>query len=649
VTKKSTDAKLQAQARTRTRWVNLLFGRRLASGEASDQQIGPWAGIPLLGLDALASSAYGPEAALTILIPLGAAGLGQIGPITLAIVIILILVAFSYRQTIGAYPNGGGSYTVAKENLGHHLGLLAAAALMVDYVLNVAVATSAGVAAVGSAFPPLLKYTLPLCLALVAVLTVVNLRGVREAGFAFMAPTYLFVACMFCILTIGCIKSITNGGHPSPVVPPPNLPAPRETLTLWLVVRAFANGCTAMTGVEAVSNAVPIFREPKVKWARLTLTAIIILLAVMLGGIAYLCRTYGIGATEPGSPNYQSVLSELTGAVAGRGWFYYLSMASIFSVLCLSANTSFADFPRVCRLMALDHYLPEAFAVRGRRLVYSFGIWLLAGFATILLLVFRGITNGLIPLFAIGALLSFTLSQAGMVAHWRQRLRDAHAKFALCINATGAAATGLTVLIVMVSKFTEGAWITLLLLPAITLILLHLQKRARQMEADVESHRPLDLHWPDAPIMVVPISDWTRVAEKALLFAMRLSPEVHVLEVLTGDVPKQDLSQEWHDLVEVPTNNAGLKPPILKVIRSRYRQQLRPIVTYVQEVARQNPGRVVAVVVPELVEQRWYHYFLGAAILLRGLLLLRGNPRVVVMTVPWYARAKRRKWVPKHA
>lgn len=619
-------------------WVQLIFGRRLASDEDRQQRIGTLAGVPVLGLDALSSAAYGPEAALTMLMPLGLLAPSEVGPIMLVIVAVLTLVAFSYRQTIAAYPGGGGSYTVAKENLGYRWGLLAGAALTVDYILNVAVGISAGVAAIGSAYPPLLPYTLPVCLGLLVLMTLINLRGVREAGLAFMVPTYLFVTCLFTALGIGIFQSIQHQGHPVPVTSPPHPQSPQEAITLWLLLRAFANGCTAMTGVEAVSNAVPIFREPPVKHAQRTLMMIITILVLLLLGVAYVCRAYGIGATKPDSQEYQSVLSQLVGAVAGRGWFYYLTMASIFCVLVLSANTSFAGFPRLCRLMALDQYLPEGFALRGRRLVYTYGIVLLAVFAFILLVIFRGITNGLIPLFAIGALLSFTFSQTGMVAHWRKRLEEPHAKMAMFLNGAGALATGITVLIVMVSKFMEGAWITILLVPAIVVALSYLRRHQRRLAAAVEMHEPLDFCWVRAPIMVVPMNGWTRVAAKALLFATRLSSEVHAVQVLTEDVPKEDLSAHWAEYVEEPARQANFKPPTLKVIHSKYRQELRPVVNYVRELLKKNPGRTIGVLVPELVERRWYHYFLSYATLLRGMLLVRGNPRIVIMTMPWYAR-----------
>src|SRR4051812_34788603 len=436
---------------------DLLLGRPLASDEDAEQKIGPAAGVPIFGLDALGSAAYGPEAALTVLLPLGAAAGGYALPISAAVVLLLAIVYLSYRQTIEAYPTGGGSYTVARQNLGARLGLLAGAALMMDYILNVAVGISTGVGALVSAVPGLQTHTLALCLGLLVILTVVNLRGVREAGMVFMLPTYVFVACLAATIAIGIARAIAAGGHPAPVVPPPPTPHAVETATLWLVIRAFAGGRAALTGVEAVSNGVQAFREPVVRTAQRTLTVIVAILTVLLLGIAYLTHAYRIAPTEPGRPGYQSLLSLVTSAVMGKGAFYYVTIASIVIVLALSANTSFAGFPRLCRAMAQNGYLPYGFAVRGRRLVYSSGVYVVSALSAVLLIVFGGVTDRLIPLFAIGAFLSFPLSQAGMVVHWRKE-RGARAHGKMVLNGIGAVATGLTAVTVGIAKFTEGAW-----------------------------------------------------------------------------------------------------------------------------------------------------------------------------------------------
>ncbi|MDP9169525.1 MAG: APC family permease, partial [Acidobacteriota bacterium] len=451
--------------------VDIVFGKPLASDEDAQQRVGTAAGIPIFGLDALGSAAYGPEAALTMLLPLGVLGVSYALPITIGIVVLLIIVYFSYRQTIAAYPTGGGSYTVARFNLGARVGLVAAAALMVDYLLNVAVGISTGVGALISAAPALQPFTLPLCLAILALITFVNLRGVREAGTVFMLPTYLFLACLLSAVGLGVFKVVMSGGHPAPVVAPPKPHAAAAAgISVWLLIKAFSSGCTAMTGVEAVSNGVQAFREPAAKTAQRTLTVIIAVLVVLLLGIAFLARAYNIAATEPGQANYESLLSQLLGAVAGKGIFYYVSIGSILVVLALSANTSFADFPRLCRVVAQNGYLPYGFATRGRRLVYSYGVYALAALSAVLLTAFGGVTDRLIPLFAIGAFLSFTLSQAGMVMHWRKH-KGPHSNKSLVVNALGAAVTGITVLVVMVAKFSEGAWITLVMIPALLFLM----------------------------------------------------------------------------------------------------------------------------------------------------------------------------------
>src|SRR5450755_3844368 len=460
---------------------DLLFGRPLASSEDEGERITPTQGIPTFGLDALSSAAYGPEAALTILLPLGLMGVRYIMPLTFAVIGLLIIVYFSYRQTIAAYPMGGGSYTVAKENLGNRAGLLAGAALMIDYLLNVAVGISAGIGALVSAVPSLQPHTLAMCLAVLGILTVVNLRGVKEAGSAFVAPTYMFVGTLTVVIGIGLYKIIASGGHPVAVVSQAQTrQASLQVVGIWILLKAFASGCTALTGVEAVSNGVQAFKKPVVPAARATLTAIIAILVVLLGGIAVVVRYYGIMATDPGAPGYQSVLSMLTAAVAGKGIFYDVTMFSVLLVLCLSANTSFADFPRLCRMVARDDYLPHSLTTRGRRLVFSQGIWALAILAALLLILFGGVTDRLIPLFAVGAFLAFTLSQAGMVGHWRRTAKGIGAAHGMFINGIGAVATGITVMVIVVAKFAEGAWVVVLLLP---LALVFMRSVRRHYEA----------------------------------------------------------------------------------------------------------------------------------------------------------------------
>ena len=613
--------------------MDFLFGRPLRSSEERAERLGAGAGIPVFGLDALSSAAYGPEAALTLLIPLSAAGVSYIVPITISIAILLLIVYFSYRQTIEAYPLGGGSYTVAGQNLGSFAGLLAATALMIDYVLTAAVGISAGVGALVSAVPELLPHTLMLCLAILFLITIVNLRGSRETGFVFMIPTYLFLGSLGTTILVGIGKAILSGGHPIPVEAPTTLPAATAAVSLWLLLKAFASGCTAMTGVEAVSNGVAAFREPVVESARRTLTTIIACLTLMLLGIAYLCQAYHIGAVSPGL-GYQSVLSQLTAAVLGRNVFYFITIGSVLFVLALSANTAFADFPRLCRLIAQDGYLPVPLAERGRRLVYTWGITALALLCAVLLIFFGGVTDRLIPLFAVGAFLAFTLSQAGMVGHWR---RKGGSRLAIWLNGLGAAATAGTVVIVTVTKFLSGAWITTLLIPLIMIMMFSIRRHYDRVREQISHAGGLELSGQKTPIVVMPMMAWTRVSRAGLQFALNLSPEICVVHVRTEE-SKDEFVGDWRKRVEGPVRSAGLHMPELKVLKSPYRSVITPIVDYVLELEAKNPGRQIAVIVPELVERHWYLNFLHnrRATWLKSALLMKGNGRIVIINVPWY-------------
>ena len=571
-------------------FVDILLGKPLATSDERAEQIGPVAGIPIFGLDALSSAAYGPEAALTLLIPLGAAGVAYIVPVSASIIVLLAIVYFSYRQTIAAYPGGGGSYTVASENLGTYPGLLAAAALMLDYVLTAAVGISAGVGALVSAVPQLQPHTLALCLSILVIVTIVNLRGVREAGVFFMLPTYAFLGSLLVAILIGATKTVFAAGHPVPVVAPPaSVTGPVSVaVSMWLLLQVFSNGCTAMTGVEAVSNGVKAFREPTVRNAQRTLTVIIGLLAILLAGIAYLVRAYGIQATDPGLPGYQSVISMLVAAVAGRGVFYYFTIGSVLMILSLSANTAFADFPRLCRAVAHDGFLPHSFGYRGRRLVYSQGIYVLAVLSGILLIIFRGVTDRLIPLFAIGAFLAFTFSQAGMVGHWRKN-RGRGAVRSMLINGLGAVTTGMTLVVVLVAKFTSGAWVSVLLIGGMMSAMMWVHRHYDQVTDEVRCPSPLQFENLGPLIVIVPIQSWSMISQRALQFALTLSPEVHALHVGTEE-ETTSLQDNWKQLVEEPVARAGGTPPNLVTLTSPYRLVIRPILDFVLDVEAKNPG-----------------------------------------------------------
>ncbi|HTV06622.1 MAG TPA: APC family permease [Acidobacteriaceae bacterium] len=617
--------------------LDLLFGKPLASGEERAEQIGPAAGIPIFGLDALSSAAYGPEAALTLMIPLGLQGLHLIIPVTAAILALLVILYFSYRQTIEAYPHGGGSYTVATENLGNGPGLLAAAALMIDYVLTTAVGISAGVGALVSAAPRLQPHTLAICLAILVILTLINLRGVHDTGIVFLVPTYLFVGTLLTVIVVGLVRTLISGGHPHPIAPPPVLPPATAMLTIWLVLKVFSSGCTAMTGVEAVSNGVMAFREPRTKNARRALTIIIALLIALLAGIALLCHAYGIGATDPNAPGYQSVLSQLTAAVMGRGWFYYLAIGSILLVLALSANTAFADFPRLSRSVALHDYLPHVFILRGRRLLYSYGIYALVGLTGALLILFGGVTDRLIPLYAIGAFMAFTFSQAGMVVHW-WRKRGPAWQVRTAVNGIGAIATGITLLVVLTAKFLDGAWVTALLIPLLILAMTATRRHYRRVARELAEPKPLNVENLQPPLVVIPLDKWSRITEKALRFALSLSPDIIAVHVQTADDHGTSVCDEWEQKIADPLRAAGMKVPELVTLQSPYRFVLAPLTDFVLEKEKALGRRQVAVLVPELVVRHWWENLLHnqRANLLKLMLLVKGNQRILVINIPWY-------------
>jgi amino acid transporter len=617
---------------------DVLFGRPLATSEERAEHIGVAAGIPIFGLDALTSAAYGPEAAMTLLIPLGMAGLQYTVPIITAILILLVIVFFSYRQTIEAYPSGGGSYTVATENLGVLPGLLAAAALMIDYILTAAVGISAGVTALISAVPSLIPHTLAICLMILAILAIVNLRGVKDTGAAFILPTFLFVATLLTVIGVGVWRTYASGGHPVPVLaPPPPAVQTVKYLGIWLLMKAFSSGCAAMTGVEAVSNGVMAFKEPRARNAQITLSIIVAILIVLLYGITWLSKMYGVTAMEPDAHNFQSVVSILTSAVFGRGWFYFLTMGSVLAALSLSANTAFADFPRLARAIAAHDYLPHVFTLRGRRLLYSHGVYALTGFTALILILFGGVTDRLIPLYAIGAFLAFTLSQAGMVVHWHKMPKHPGRLIRLFVNGVGAVATGLTTIVVLVAKFTAGAWVTALLVPFLIGIMMVVKRHYSRVKREMKDMTPLNVANLEQPIVVIPMSRWDRISEKALRFGLLMSKELKVVHVHSDDEP-EGLEEVWKDKILAPLKHENLHEPELITIPSTYRFIVNPLMDYILELEEKNPGRKVAVLLPELVVRHWWENALHnqRVQLLKLLLLLKGNQRIVVVNIPWY-------------
>ena len=619
---------------------DILLGRRLSNNENTSRKIGWFEAVPAMGLDGLGSASYGPEAALTILAPLGAASAAWALPVMTPIVLLLGILYLSYRQTVVAYPTNGGAYTVAKENLGRGASLLAAAALMIDYVLNVAVGISAGVGALTSTIPSLQPHTLELCLAILAVVTLANLRGTAESGWAFALPTYVFIVSFLGVIGFGLWRVVENGGAPHPVIAPPHPAHAVEGVGLWLLLRAFAAGCTAMTGVEAVSNGVGTFKAPVVAQAHRTLTVICLTLGLLLAGIALVAHAYGLGAMDQTKPGYQSVLSQLVGAVVGRGPIYSVAMASVLAVLCLSANTSFVGFPRVCKLVAEDGFLPRGFAMADRRLVFSVGVAFLTITSGALLIVFDGITDRLIPLFAIGAFLTFTMSQLGMVAHWRREgARQSHR---LAINAVGAATTAAAFAIIVVTKFVDGAWIVVLAIPATIGLLLAIRGYYDRLSARLKISGPFVVEETEPPSVLVAVEGRNRMTDRALRFAMTLSPDVVAVHLmrLAGPEAHEDgleLRRRWRSEVEQPLERLGMKPPRIVLLPAPYRRIHEPLLEFIDKLDADTPGRSVVVLIPELVLARTWERLLhtGRGERLRRALLEHGGPRLNIMIAPW--------------
>lgn len=616
-----------------------ILGKPLTLKAKKKQQLSIFTGVPALGLDSLSSTAYGPEAALTVLLPAGIIGLHYFFTISLIVVLVLMFLYFSYLQTAAAYPEKGGAYIVASENLGKKYGLGAAISLILDYLLNVTVGISAGVAAIVSAVPSLHPYTLVLCLAILLMLTVINLRGLRETGTLFLIPVVIFIICMIITIVIGVFDVWSNGGTTHTNMSSRILTSHTGKLTFWMCLTALAYGLTAMTGVEAVSNAVSLFRKPTVRNAQWTLTIIVGTLALFLIFIGYLCPAYQIMAMNQNQPGYQTILSQLVEATTGKGVFYYISIISIFIVLAYSAQTSFSGFPRICRLLAEDNFLPHFFAERGRRLVFSVGIVILAIFSAVILIAFKGITNNLIPLFAVGSFSAFLFSQSGMVVYW---LRQGNKKisYKLVINALGALITAIALLIIIITKFLEGAWIIIVLAPTLAFLMHRIKLHYKKIAHEIKNPIKINLNSLKPPIVIIPIQGLDLIAEKAIQFGMLLSEDITAVFIDAGYEDVQELKKLWHEKIEIPAEKADKKTPKLEIIKSPYRRIYKPLLNFVSKVRKERKNDLIAIIIPELIEPKWYEYLLHNihATGLRALLFLEREPRIIVITIPWYLR-----------
>jgi amino acid transporter len=598
----------------------ILLGTPIPTAHAPHERLTPLTGLAVFASDALSSVAYATEEILLILMLAGTAALGLAFPIALAIGVLIAIVVSSYRQTILAYPQGGGSYVVTRENLGRYPSLVAGAALLVDYVLTVAVSVAAGIAAITSAIRPLYPYRVTLCAIGVALIAVGNLRGVRESGRFFALPTYLFLGAYFLLIAWGGFQWLRGGvaGAPAPA------PAGRgggEVLTAFLVLRAFASGCAALTGIEAVSDGVPAFRPPEARTARRVLLALGIILIGLFLGISALVHALGVVPAEG-----ETVNSQLARRVFGESPLYYFVQGVTMLILVLAANTSFADFPRLASFLARDRFIPRQFANRGDRLAFSNGIIILALLSIGLLMLFQGDTHALIPLYALGVFVSFTLSQASMVRHWFRHLGPGW-PFRALLNGTGALATALVAVIIGLTKFTHGAWIVAVLLPCMIALFVTIRRHYDEVavQLSVEGVRPSPR--PVGHGVLVLVGDVHRGMLPAIEYAQALSPSARGVYVEVDPEQTRRFEERWAKFArDMP----------LVVLRSPYRSVTGPLLDYLDLVQRQQPDQVVTIVLPEFVPARWWQHLLHnqTALLIKGALLFRKG--VVVTNVPYH-------------
>ena len=599
---------------------HFLIGQPIPTIREGEERLTKMKALAVLSSDALSSVAYGTEAAMRALLLAGVAALALTLPISIAIALLLIIVAISYQQTIEAYPNGGGSYIVAHENLGVIPGLTAGAALLVDYVLTVAVSIAAGILALMSAFPELAPYQLHMAIAAVVLVTVLNLRGVRESGTIFAIPTYVFIFSILALIAMGLFR-LAFGGiayHPGPAGPR----AGTEPLAIFLVLSAFARGCTAMTGTEAIANVVPVFKVPEPTNARITLGWMAALLATMFVGISFLATHIGI---VPDPDESQTVLSQITHLIVGDSWYYYLVQFATTLILMLAANTSFNSFPRLLYIMARDRYVPRWFGLRGDRLVYSTGIIALAAFSILLLVAFGGSVDSLLNLYAIGVFTSFTLSQSGMVRHWLKGNEPNRVRKAF-VNGVGAVVTAMVTLIIAVTKFAEGAWIVIVIAPVLIWLFLwihsHYWAVSRQLRTKVIV-KPKGT----APLVLVPIPNLNLVTRQALAFAQDLSSRVVAVHVTSDLKEAEALRSQWHEIVGNEVS--------LVIVESPYRLLLPPLLAYVDALRDTHPDDNLLVVLPEFVPKHWWENFLHNQTALRLKAALLYRPGVMVASYPY--------------
>jgi amino acid transporter len=613
--------------RSLARMRGFLIGQPISSEREEHERLTKVKALAVFSSDNISSSAYATEEMMRVLVVAGVGAFSLVMPLTLVIVVVLAIVATSYRQTIRAYPNGASSYIVASDNLGATAGLVAAGALLIDYTLTVAVSVSAGVAAITSIVPGLLDQRVLMAVAIVALLTVGNLRGVRESGTIFMAPTYLYLVVVLGMIGFGLVGVAT--GFVPPYIPPPEWVAAEtaaggSALGLLLILRAFSSGAVALTGVEAISDGVPAFKPPEWRNARTTLTSAAILFGVLFVGISLLVSTLGI---LPDPKEEQTVLSILARHLTGDGPYLVLVQVSTALLLTLAANTSFADFPRLSSFLARDGFMPRQFGFRGDRLAFTTGIVALALVAILLLWYFEASVSALIPLYTLGVFVAFTLSQGGMVRRWWHR-REAGWRRGLLINGIGAATTGAIVVIVAVSKFTGGAWLVMIMVPLLVALMWAIHVHYRRLEQAIAPRSPLAARPVRAPLVIVPIARPDQPSIEALTFARSIAPDALAVHITNDADAAAELRDRWSEL------GAGAE---LVIVESPYRALISPLLRYLDALQRQDPDRRLLIVLSEVVPRHWWDNFLHNQTALRLKLRLFFRPNTIVADVPYHA------------
>ncbi len=595
-----------------------LIGSPIESIKESHERLNKLMGLAVFSSDALSSVAYGPEEILLALIVGGTAMLHYSLAVAVSIIVLIAIVATSYYQTIHAYPSGGGAYIVAKDNLGDYPGVVAGAALLIDYVLTVTVSVSAGIEAITSAFPALHNQAVVMCLAAIALIMGINLRGVRESGKVFSIPVYIFLGSLFLLIGMSYVKSFTLL-RPAPVE---YRAATSNTLALFIILKAFASGCATLTGIEAVSNGVRAFKAPEARNAGITLMWMAILLGTLTLGIAYFADYYRILPNEN-----ETVLSQLARMVFSKGIIYYTIQFATAFMLILAANTSFADFPRLSSIMATDRFLPRQLSNRGDRLVFSNGILLLGFFSALLLVIFSGDTHALIPLYAVGVFTAFTLSQAGMVKHWI-KYKGTGWKRSIMINGLGTVTTAIVLVIIAVEKFTHGAWIVLVAIPSLVVLMNKVQSHYKSVAKQL-SVTSCEIEQQDFKhhSVIIPISGIQQAVISAVKYAKALSNDVVALYVCLDPAETINLKAKWNQYC------MGVK---LIILESPYRSIREPLLEYIDEVQNVYKDGVITVVLPEFVPSKWWHHLLHnqTALLIKGILLFKKG--TVSTSVPFH-------------